>query len=176
MCAYSLYLPLASGARLAKRSRNQALSPTSGATVILLVEEEPLIRELSRDMLERQGFEVLTAATIAEAKRIAAAGEEFHVLITARTSEDIAGLRPGLRILFISGYSDDAPDLIPLPENAAILQKPFSGETLAGKVRELLEQKPKPPQNNLFGVRYVPCYVPMGRRLTSTRPALANAQ
>ncbi len=128
---YSLYLPLASGARLANIVETKRSTP-----VILLVEEEPLIRELSRDMLERQGFEIITAGTIAEAKRLAATGEHFDVLITARTSEDVASLRPNLRVLFISGYDDEAP--ISLPENAAILQKPFSGESLARKVRDLL--------------------------------------
>jgi PAS domain S-box-containing protein len=133
---YSLYLPLAHGA---KTERSTAPSMPSVATV-LLVEEEPLIRELSRDMLERQGFEVLTAGTIDEVKRLAAAGEHFDVLIIARSGEDVINLRPGVRVLFICGYSDEAPDSTPLPENAAILQKPFSGESLARKVRELLSK------------------------------------
>ena len=130
---YSLYLPLASGARLANEVETKRSAP-----VVLLVEEEPLIRELSRDMLERQGFEVLTAGTTAEAKRIASTGEHFDVLITARTSEDISDLRPNLRVLYVSGYSDE--ESTPFPESAAIIQKPFSGESLARKVRDLLSK------------------------------------
>jgi PAS domain S-box-containing protein len=132
---YSLYLPLAHGAK----TERATAPPTPPAATVLLVEEEPLIRELSRDMLERQGFEVVTAGTIAEARRIAATEEDFHVLITARTSEDVANLRPGLRVLFIAGYDDGAAST-PLPPNAALLQKPFSGDSLARKVRELLNK------------------------------------
>jgi hypothetical protein len=84
---YVLYLPLASGTDPSRIHSDTAspLPPAVEAATILLVEEEPLIRELSRDMLERQGFRVLTAGNATEAERIAS-GQEIQVLITDWTS------------------------------------------------------------------------------------------
>jgi CheY-like chemotaxis protein len=136
---YSLYLPLASGTIPERKP---------GATV-LLVEEEPLIRELSRDMLERQGFRVLTAGNATEAERIARGQDTFDVLITAWATDTrtgmalvqlLRGMRPGLRVLFVAGYSEESADSIPPPDGSAILQKPFSGDSLGRKIRLLLER------------------------------------
>ena len=141
---YSLYLPLAHDA-----SATQHVSADTLATV-LLVEEEPLIRELSRDMLERQGFRVLTAGNANEAERIARGQDTFNVLITAWTTSGLAGtalvqllrsMRPGLRVLFVAGYSDGSADTISPPDGSAILQKPFSGDSLGRKIRLLLDEK-----------------------------------
>ncbi len=141
---YSLYLPLAGDA-----AATHHVSADPLATV-LLVEEEPLIRELSRDMLERQGFRVLTAGNASEAERIARDQDTFDVLITAWTTSGAAGnalvqllrsMRPGLRVLFVAGYSDGSADSMTAPEGSAILQKPFSGDSLGRKIRLLLEEK-----------------------------------
>jgi DNA-binding response OmpR family regulator len=119
-----------------------------------LVEEEPLIRELSRDMLERQGFRVLTAGNAAEAERIARGQRSFDVLITEWETGGGKGvallqllreMRPGLRVLFIAGYSDDSDGplgQIPGRDGSAVLRKPFSGDALGRKVRQLLERSP----------------------------------
>ena len=142
---YSLYLPLASGLSSAQKRGVNAVA------TVLLVEEEPLIRELSRDMLERQGFRVLTAGNASEAERIARGRDTFDVLITAWTTEGPAatklvhllrGMRPGLRVLFVAGYSDSdsSTDSISPPDGSAILQKPFSGDSLGRKIRLLLER------------------------------------
>ena len=48
--------------------------------------------------------------------------------------------RPDLRVILTAGYPDAFPDITPLPEGAAILQKPFSGDSLGGKIRELLNR------------------------------------
>ena len=141
---YSLYLPLAGDA-----SATHDVGADPLATV-LLVEEEPLIRELSRDMLERQGFRVLTAGNASEAERIARGQDTFDVLITAWTTSGLAGtalvqllrsMRPALRVLFVAGYSDNSADSITPPDGSAILQKPFSGDSLGRKIRFLLEEK-----------------------------------
>ncbi len=141
---YSLYLPLAGDA-----SATHQVSADPIATV-LLVEEEPLIRELSRDMLERQGFRVLTAGNASEAERIARGQDAFDVLITAWATSGAAGaalvqllrgMRPGLRVLFVAGYSDGSSDAITPPDGSAILQKPFSGDSLGRKIRLLLDEK-----------------------------------
>jgi PAS domain S-box-containing protein len=141
---YSLYLPLALGAGPAT---TPALPAGPEAGTVLLVEEEPLIRELSRDMLERQGFRVFAAGSAAEAERIARGDEAFDVLITAWTPDGRRGsslaqvlrdMRPDLHVLFIAGYTDESLDSVVLPEGSAILRKPFSGDSLGRKVRQLL--------------------------------------
>jgi two-component system cell cycle sensor histidine kinase/response regulator CckA len=150
---YSLYLPLASETQPAKTPVNPSVSalPGNAAVIVLLVEEEPLIRELSRDMLERQGFRVLTAGNAAEAERIARGQRSFDVLITEWETGGGKGvtllqllreMRPGLRVLFIVGYSDGPLDQIPGRDGSAVLRKPFSGDALGRKVRQLLERSP----------------------------------
>jgi len=148
---YSLYLPLASATHLAPTANDARLAAFSGPVsgTVLLVEEEPLIRELSRDMLERQGFRVLTAGSAEEAEGIAHGRRDFDVLIIAWETDGGRGaglvqllreIRPGLRVLFITGYADGSPDRIPAPEGSAFLPKPFSGEALGRKVRQLLDR------------------------------------
>jgi PAS domain S-box-containing protein len=138
----SLFLPLAFGV---DRSILSAGTPSHS---VLLVEEEPLVRELSRDMLERQGFRVLTAGNAAEARRIANGPAKIDVLIIDWTAGGrhhaelvrlLRELRPELRVLFVAGYADSSLDSVRAPDGTAILQKPFSGESLARRVRQLLE-------------------------------------
>jgi two-component system, cell cycle sensor histidine kinase and response regulator CckA len=140
---YSLYLPLASGTLPTPKPDAEPVA------TVLLVEEEPLIRELSRDMLERQGFRVLTAGNATEAERIARGQDTFDVLITVWPTDGVAGnalvqllrgMRPDLRVLFVAGYSDGSADSISPPDGSVILQKPFSGDSLGRKIRLLLER------------------------------------
>jgi CheY-like chemotaxis protein len=145
---YSLYLPLACGNAAMKTEAEPAL-PLGDAGTVLLVEQEPLIRELSRDMLERQGFRVLTAGSAAQAERIARGAEPFGVLITAWETDLgwsnalvqlLRDMRPGLRVLFVAGYSDGKRDSITVPEGTVILRKPFSGDSLGREIRRLLDR------------------------------------
>lgn len=149
---YSLSLPLAADAAQEEAVRmQQAETAGSSATgaVVLLMEEEPLIRELSRDILERQGFRVLTAGNAGEAERMARGPQPVRVLITewaaggSSLGARLCELRPGMRILYVSGYSQTPPafSTAPLPEGSAILQKPFSGDSLGRKIRQLLDRE-----------------------------------
>ena len=117
---------------------------------ILLVEDEPLVRELSRDMLERQGYRVILAANAGEAEQISGSAGSFDLLITDAMMPTISGAElarrlraqhPGLKVLYISGYadneagSDDAGN-----ERASFLQKPFSADSLGRKIRQVLNR------------------------------------
>ena len=114
---------------------------------VLLVEDEPLIRELSRDMLERQGFRVLVAAGAAEAEQISQRSR-FDLLITDVTMPEMQGTelarrlraaRPGLKVLYISGYSEQPLDPVELESwGAGLLQKPFSADSLGRKIRHMM--------------------------------------
>jgi PAS domain S-box-containing protein len=123
-----------------------------GAETVLLVEDEVGIRELAGDFLGRQGYMVLTAMDGNEALRIAEGHEDLiHLLVTDIHMPNVGGnelaqrlrqVRPEIKVLFMSGYPDhpalgggDAGG------QTAVLQKPFSLDTLAHKVRSLLDQQ-----------------------------------
>jgi two-component system, cell cycle sensor histidine kinase and response regulator CckA len=123
---------------------------TAGGETILLVEDEPLVRELSRDMLERQGYQVVLASDATEAERISAIAGSFDLLITDAVMPSISGIElarrirashPGLKVLFISGYSDQPGERDQTAaEGAAFLQKPFSADSLGRKIRQVLSR------------------------------------
>jgi CheY-like chemotaxis protein len=117
---------------------------------ILLVDNEPLVRELSRDMLEKQGYRVILAADAIEAEQISGGAGSFDLLITDAVMPTITGMElarrlrtahPGLKVLFISGYEDGRAKRNETgTEGAAFLQKPFSAESLGRKIRQMLSR------------------------------------
>jgi hypothetical protein len=143
---FHVFLPCAAGAGESGRPAASA----AAAETILLVEHEPLIRELSRDMLERQGYRVILAANANEAEQIGGSAGSFDLLITNTAGPNITGVElagrlrtahPGLKVLFISGDADSPPerDEIVL-EGAAFLRKPFSSDSLGRKIRQMLSR------------------------------------
>jgi len=121
----------------------------AGAATILLVEDEASIRSLVRKSLRREGYEVVDAGTtedgIATARNVAGRidlliTDVMVPLINGRAlAEEIVRQHPAVKILFISGYSDDAVlESGTLPAGAAYLRKPFTLGAMLEKVRELL--------------------------------------
>lgn len=122
-----------------------------GRETILLVEDEPSILEVTRTMLERQGYVVMTANTPGEAIRVATEHPgEIQLLITDVVMPEMNGRdlasrllsqHPGLKRLFMSGYTADViAHHGVLDDGVRFLQKPFSMQELAAKVREALER------------------------------------
>ncbi|HEV8394743.1 MAG TPA: PAS domain S-box protein [Vicinamibacterales bacterium] len=122
----------------------------SGHETVLLVEDESAVLRLSKIVLERFGYKVLTAATPSEAIQLFTTHEgRVHLLVTDVVMPEMNGRelaarlresRPELKTLFVSGYSASA--LAPrgvLEEGVHFLQKPFSLEDLAASVREALD-------------------------------------
>jgi len=118
--------------------------------LLLLVEDEASVRELLRELLETAGYSVLEASRPAEALRIAQSrAEPIHLLITDVVMPEMTGpelarrlveMRPGLRMLFLSGYTEGVVvDRGLLGDGAHFLQKPFTGDALEAKVREVLD-------------------------------------
>lgn len=144
----SLHAFLPSAVTAVERTGDAAADP-AGET-ILLVEDEPLVRELSRDMLERQGYRVILASDAREAEQISGSAGSFDLLITDAVMPNITGrelarrLRtshPGLKVLFISGYADNPPEREETSaDGAAFLQKPFSADSLGRKIRQMLSR------------------------------------
>jgi PAS domain S-box-containing protein len=124
-----------------------------GSETILLVEDEESVRQLVRETLESRGYRVLEAANGNDALSLAAAhGEHIHLVVTDVVMPGLSGhelaqqliaSRPSIKVLYLSGYAEDALAR-PLSEGGkTFLQKPFSLQNLARKVREVLA----PPAN-----------------------------
>ena len=120
-----------------------------GSETILLVEDEPMLLNMTRMMLELAGYHVLSASLPADAFRLADqyAGE-IHLLITdvvmpgmngRELAQKLMARQPNLRRLFMSGYTADviAHHGI-LDPSVHFIQKPFSTSALAAKIREAL--------------------------------------
>jgi PAS domain S-box-containing protein len=123
----------------------------TGRETVLLVEDEEVVRNLSKEILETYGYSVLVAANGREGLSL---GKEFQgpidlvitdVIMPLMSGPEMAeGLRisrPDTRVLFMSGFTDDA--IVHhgvLDENVFFLQKPFSPEALASKAREVLDE------------------------------------
>jgi CheY-like chemotaxis protein len=125
-----------------------------GTETLLIVEDEPALRHLARDVLEAQGYEVLRAANGQHALHVAREhkGSPIRLVISDVIMPQMGGkvmaewlnsAYPGLKILFTSGYTDDAiAHHGVLDASMAFLPKPYTPETLTRKVRELLDAAP----------------------------------
>jgi two-component system, cell cycle sensor histidine kinase and response regulator CckA len=122
---------------------------TGGTETVLVVEDERIVRRLICDVIRERGYTVLEAGDGVEALRSAEehAGP-IHLLITDLVmprmsgrvlAEHLTALRPGMRVLFLSGYAAEAMARHGVPdEETAFLQKPFVPDALAAKVRVAL--------------------------------------
>jgi two-component system cell cycle sensor histidine kinase/response regulator CckA len=124
-----------------------------GQGTVLLVEDDPAVRSLSREILEMSGYLVLEAADGTEALRIGAQHSgRIELAITdvvmphmggRHVVERLRSLRPETRILYMSGYTDDTVLRHGVAKaEAAFLQKPFTADALTRKVQEVLEEPP----------------------------------
>ncbi len=144
-----VYLPRLEGQAQEPRPKAADAVLAGGSETILLVEDEASVRALVRRILERFGYSVLAAGSGAEALEIAGRqSKPIDLLVTDLIMPGMAGpdlaakltaSRPEMRVLFMSGYTDDAVirDGL-LPEKGLFLQKPFTPDGLARKVREAL--------------------------------------
>jgi PAS domain S-box-containing protein len=146
-----VYLPRYEGSAETAPVEIQARPARPGSGTILVVEDESAILEMCRRMLGRAGYRVLAASTPGEALALAGAhAGEIHLLLTDLVMPEMNGLdlaarlqasHPGLRLLFMSGYTPDAAaHQRGLPPGAHFLQKPFAMNTLAEQVRRALEK------------------------------------
>jgi CheY-like chemotaxis protein len=146
---FKVYLP-----RVLERETpvsTQARSPSvGGSETVLLVEDEEAVRRLARLVLEKMGYRVLEAASAEEAFSVATGHSGgIDLLLTDSVMPGMSGpdlarslrpRRPEMRVLFMSGYTDDAIVRHGLLEpTEAFLQKPFTPDVLARKVRDVLD-------------------------------------
>ena len=127
--------------------------PPRGQETILLAEDEDQVRSAVVRILQRAGYRTLAAATGLDAIALLRNGTEpVHLVLLdvvmpglggPETWEQLRGLRPGLRVLFSSGYADDRYRQL-LPPGAVLLEKPFRAEELLHRVRTTLDEGSKP--------------------------------
>jgi two-component system cell cycle sensor histidine kinase/response regulator CckA len=149
---FKVYLPSidSEGAPKGSKHLGGSSSLPRGSEVVLLVEDEEGVRELAQEYLRMSGYKVLTAHdghTAVEA--VSMHDGPIHLLMTDVVMPGISGrelaarvsaIRPGIKILYMSGYTDRAiMHHGALEPRAPLLQKPFTLAMLAAKLREILD-------------------------------------
>jgi two-component system cell cycle sensor histidine kinase/response regulator CckA len=147
---FKIYLPRIDDPIETQDAANLAEELSAGVETVLLVEDEEAVRSLVCKVLRASGYTVLESLNPADALRIAREHPDpIHLLLTDVVMPQMSGrevanqvivLRPSTKVLFISGYTDDA--IVHhgvLDPKTAFLHKPFSPDALARKVREVLD-------------------------------------
>ncbi len=149
---FKIYLPRQSG-KSERISHDQPLDlKKHGNETVLLVEDEPPLLKLGKKMLEKLGYRVLTAGTPGEAIELASKhADEIHLLITDVVMPEMNGrelarqllsMYPNLKRLFMSGYTANViAHHGVLDAGVNFIQKPFSLQSLAEKLRDVLDKE-----------------------------------
>jgi two-component system cell cycle sensor histidine kinase/response regulator CckA len=147
-----VYLPRATGATVAPIAWRESNQIPRGTETVLLVEDEPAVRDLAARMLRRQGYTVLEAGNGIEALDIVRryTGAPIGLLLTDTIMPKLGGYElaeqmrqrlPGIRVLFMSGYAANAVVQNGLLDLCvSFIQKPFTLSALAHSVRALLDR------------------------------------
>jgi len=150
---FRVYLPLVS----ANYSTGEVPAESSphGRETVLVVEDEPGVREFAAVALRAYGYHAVVAQNAAHALALIEQGESVDLVLTDVVMPDMNGpelvrrlvaLRPGIKALYMSGYTADVMVHHGVEdEDAALIQKPFRAEHLSAKVREVLQTRPAGP-------------------------------
>ncbi|MGD9899690.1 MAG: PAS domain S-box protein [Calditrichaceae bacterium] len=147
---FKIYLPVITDIEIATEKTVRAPQSVTGTETILIVEDDSALRELAKLTLTGYGYKILEASNGSEALDICKNNSnEIDFLLTdvvlpkmsgKDVADKIAGMCPGIKILFMSGYTDDAIARHGVLEAGInLLQKPFTPPVLAKKVREVLD-------------------------------------
>jgi PAS domain S-box-containing protein len=148
--SFKVYFPVAQAAETVAELA-PLMARHQGGETVLVVEDAEGLRELTRRLLERQGYTVLTAANGDEALRLFEENASIDVLLTDVVMPGASGpeltrrlveQRPGLKVIYMSGYTEDA--IVHhgvLDPGIAFLHKPFTAEALGRQIREVLDRE-----------------------------------
>jgi PAS domain S-box-containing protein len=150
--SFKIYLPSVDDAPSTGKSAHGIKVAPHGTETVLLVEDEDAVRKITKLTLQSLGYTVLEASNGEEAFRVCERhSKPIQLLITdvvmpqmggRQVAERLSVGRPGIKVLFLSGYTDDAVVRHGiLKAEVAFLQKPFTALSLARKVREALDQQ-----------------------------------
>ena len=146
---FKIYLPRVEGKVASAHPPARFEERAAVTETILLVEDEEAVRRLARSFLEQRGYQVLEAGNGVQALETSAGHSgPIHLLVTdmvmpgmrgRELAEKLSALRPGMKVLFVSGYSDGSiVENDELGPGSAFLEKPFGSDALARKVRQVL--------------------------------------
>ena len=147
---FQIYLPRTETFESPPRAADETAA-RQGSEVVLLAEDDAILRALTRDILSSCGYTVLESQDVADALRIAEHQDgTIDLLVTdvvmpqmggRALADAVNGFRPDVKVLYMSGYTDDAIDHHGvLNPGIALLQKPFTPAALARKVRKVLDR------------------------------------
>jgi PAS domain S-box-containing protein len=153
--SFKVYLPRVEQPAEALPAAQPRSEEQKGSETVLLVEDQPQVRELARMALTDRGYTVLATSSPEDAERVCAAHEtEIHLLLTDLIMPGVTGRElakrltarhPKMRVLYMSGYTfgiTTQPGMHGglLEDGVAFLQKPFTPSALSEKVREVLDR------------------------------------
>jgi two-component system cell cycle sensor histidine kinase/response regulator CckA len=150
---FKVYLPRVDESPKEEKGEDKAAEIFKGTETILAVEDEIEVRKLVAEILKGQGYTVIEASDGQEAVKVSRenAGKKIHLLLTDVVMPGMSGRElavtlglqhPKMKVLYMSGYTDNA--IVHhgvLEEGVNYIQKPFTLEALARKVREVLDQR-----------------------------------
>ena len=147
---FRVYLPSVEGEVAEVGSATENLESLMGSETVLVVEDEEVVREMATEILRESGYHVLEAKHANEALILAAQYDgQIHLMLTdvvmpqmsgRELADQLAQLRPDMKVLYMSGYTDDA--IVHhgvLEKGTAFIGKPFSIEAITRKMREVLD-------------------------------------
>jgi len=156
---FNVFLPASSATAEAKHDTDPAAFVRGGKETILVVEDEPVLRDMAHLILEECGYRILSASNGPEALAV---WEQKHLIVDllltdmvmpkgisgVELAEKLLANKPGLKVIFASGYTvDEVSEAFLEKNNARFLQKPYTRITLARAVRQALDQT-KPNRKN----------------------------
>ena len=145
---FKLYFPAIEASGDAVKSMAAATPEAGGSEEVLLVEDEPTLRELTSAFLQSKAYRVLEASNGVQALELCRMHTSIAVLVTDVVMPELGGpalaayatkMVPNLKVVFMSGYTDRAMDQKVLEGGTEFLQKPFSFDTLARTIRRALD-------------------------------------
>jgi signal transduction histidine kinase len=148
---FRIYLPVESAPVDFTRTPLSPVEKSDNFETVLVVEDEDIVRELVCEVLEHQGYNVLCARDGIEALNLAEDYDgEIHLLVTdvimphmngQELAHKLIALRPDMKVLYVSGYSDnEIGDHGTLDPRYELLQKPFTPQALARKIRDVIHE------------------------------------
>jgi PAS domain S-box-containing protein len=150
-----VHLPTTS---VAPAAETPAGEPEGGrGEVVLVVEDEADVKRMAERILSKGGYSVIGATEGSKAIELCGGGQSIDLLLTdvimpemlgTELAEKMREIQPGLRVVYMSGYSHDvlAPRALTDPDRSAFIEKPFNARALLETIRDLLERPAQTPR------------------------------
>jgi DNA-binding NtrC family response regulator len=148
--SFKVYFPRTDAAEMVAETPSLVARPLTGTETVLVVEDADGLRELTRRLLQQQGYTVLVAQNADEAFALFEHNPPVDGVLADVVMPGVSGpeltsrlveRRSGLKVIYMSGYTDEAlVQHVVLKPGIAFLHKPFTSEALGRKIREVLDR------------------------------------